>query len=136
MRCALRRRAVAPRAGVTLTHSWPRPRRAAEPPPASRRSRPLAPRARLPLPSASQALQAAGALSKWGAAAGVLPARRGVLPGELRQMGIKSPDKMGVPSTRNEQAFLVRPGVHARECVRACVCVCVRACACVCAPCV
>jgi hypothetical protein len=53
-------------------------------------------------------LQAAGALPKWGkeAAANSL-SRRNVFMGELKQMGIKSPDKIAVPSIRNDAAFLI-----------------------------
>ena len=54
-----------------------------------------------------EALRAAGALPKWGAGTAALPTpRRNVFPGELRQMGVKAPDKIGVPSTRNDAAFL------------------------------
>ncbi|KAI8468253.1 MAG: hypothetical protein J3K34DRAFT_427638 [Monoraphidium minutum] len=53
-----------------------------------------------------EALQAAGALPKWGAGGDALPARRNVFPGELRQAGVKNPDKIAVPSIRNDAAFL------------------------------
>ncbi|KIY94923.1 hypothetical protein MNEG_13038 [Monoraphidium neglectum] len=53
-----------------------------------------------------ESLKAAGALPKWGAANEALPARRNVFPGELRQVGIKSPDKLAVPSIRNDATFL------------------------------
>lgn len=33
-------------------------------------------------------------------------ARRNVFMGELKQMGIKAPDQIAVPSTRNDAAFL------------------------------
>ncbi|GBF99893.1 hypothetical protein Rsub_12689 [Raphidocelis subcapitata] len=56
--------------------------------------------------SAYESLQSAGALPKWGSGAEALPARRNVFPGELRQMGIKNPDKLAVPSIRNDAAFL------------------------------
>lgn len=57
--------------------------------------------------STYEALKAAGELPKWGAALEMVPARRNILPGELRQMGIKQPDKMAIPSNRNDLAFLV-----------------------------
>ena len=56
-----------------------------------------------------EALKAAGAAPKWGAAlddAAALVARKNVFPGELRQVGIKAPDKIAVPSVRNDAAFL------------------------------
>jgi hypothetical protein len=56
--------------------------------------------------AAFDALSAAGALPKWGAGTEVLPARRPIMTGELRQMGIKNPEQLAVPSTRNDAAFL------------------------------
>jgi hypothetical protein len=72
--------------------------------------------------AAMNALQAAGAIPKWGSAAtsGTL-SRRNVFMGELKQMGIKSPDRMAIPSVRNDAAFLTTVvgedahGVH-RQC--------------------
>jgi hypothetical protein len=52
-----------------------------------------------------QDLKNAGANPKWGAATESL-SRRNVFQGELRQVGIKNPDKIAVPSVRNDAAFL------------------------------
>ncbi|KAG1660911.1 hypothetical protein FOA52_007951 [Chlamydomonas sp. UWO 241] len=51
-------------------------------------------------------LKAAGSITKWGAATERL-ARRNVMQGELRQVGIKDPGAIAVPSNRNDLAFLV-----------------------------
>ncbi len=53
-------------------------------------------------------LGAAGALPKWGAALTNPPlTRRNVMLGELRQVGIKSPESVARPTVRNDLAFLV-----------------------------
>jgi len=51
-------------------------------------------------------LKSAGANPKWGASADSL-SRRSVFQGELRQVGIKNPEKIAIPSIRNDAAFLV-----------------------------
>ncbi|KAF8066189.1 ACS8 [Scenedesmus sp. PABB004] len=63
---------------------------------------------------AMNTLKAAGLVPKWGAEApdeaggdaGGPAARRNVFMGELKQMGIKSPDTIATPSVRNDAAFL------------------------------
>lgn len=52
-------------------------------------------------------LGAAGALPKWGSASNPPLQRRSILLGELRQVGIKAPDKVAVPTIRNDAAFLL-----------------------------
>eukprot|EP00197_Chlamydomonas_leiostraca_P008890 CAMPEP_0202868502 /NCGR_PEP_ID=MMETSP1391-20130828/10913_1 /ASSEMBLY_ACC=CAM_ASM_000867 /TAXON_ID=1034604 /ORGANISM="Chlamydomonas leiostraca, Strain SAG 11-49" /LENGTH=335 /DNA_ID=CAMNT_0049548681 /DNA_START=69 /DNA_END=1076 /DNA_ORIENTATION=- len=56
--------------------------------------------------AAYQAAKAGGALAKWGAWTEAPLARRTVMQGELRQVGIKQPGMIAVPSTRNDAAFL------------------------------
>eukprot|EP00878_Enallax_costatus_P027019 GHUV01029045.1.p2 GENE.GHUV01029045.1~~GHUV01029045.1.p2 ORF type:complete len:121 (-),score=38.77 GHUV01029045.1:453-815(-) len=63
-------------------------------------------------------LKAAAAVPKWGSESPEAAAaadssnsygptsRRNVFMGELRQMGIKNPDQIAVPSVRNDAAFL------------------------------
>jgi hypothetical protein len=52
-------------------------------------------------------LKADGGLKKWGLMVEKgLPMRRNVMQGELRQVGIKAPEKIAQPSTRNDAAFL------------------------------
>jgi hypothetical protein len=51
-------------------------------------------------------LQAAGALPKWGVAAEDLASRRSLQLGELRMVGIKSPEAISKVSVRNDAAFL------------------------------
>ncbi|GLC40871.1 hypothetical protein PLESTB_000013900 [Pleodorina starrii] len=53
-----------------------------------------------------QQLAAAGVATKWGSALTEALRRRNVFIGELRQVGIKHPDKIAVPSVRNDAAFL------------------------------
>jgi hypothetical protein len=71
---------------------------------------------------ALKALKSAGEAPAWGSVFGAAPAdgpaedanaserqlyaRRGVMPGELRQAGIKQPDAIARPSVRNDAAFL------------------------------
>lgn len=52
-------------------------------------------------------LKAAGAVPRWGAALTGSLERRNVFLGELKQMGILSPDQLGTPSIRNDAAFLI-----------------------------
>ncbi|KAG2489980.1 hypothetical protein HYH03_011609 [Edaphochlamys debaryana] len=52
-------------------------------------------------------LKAAGVTPKWGSELTDALKRRNVFQGELRQVGIKSPDKIAVPSVRNDAAFLI-----------------------------
>lgn len=52
-------------------------------------------------------LQAAGSVPKWGKALDGTFTRRSVMIGELRQVGVKAPDQIAVPSVRNDFAFLV-----------------------------
>lgn len=58
-----------------------------------------------------EGLRAAGAVPKWGSLvaqdSASPPTRRNVFMGELKQVGIKTPDKIAVPSVRNDFAFLV-----------------------------
>jgi hypothetical protein len=53
-----------------------------------------------------QALAAAGALKKWGAALEDLPQRSSVMVGELRMVGVKQPERIAQLSVRNDAAFL------------------------------
>lgn len=53
-----------------------------------------------------QKLQSAGALPKWGTAAEDLASRRSIQLGELRMVGIKSPEAISKVSVRNDAAFL------------------------------
>ena len=53
-----------------------------------------------------QKLQSAGALPKWGAAAEDLAPRRNVQLGELRLVGVKTPEGIAKVSVRNDAAFL------------------------------
>lgn len=56
--------------------------------------------------AAMEALHTNGAAKKWGSGAEKLIPRRNVFVGELRQMGIKAPDQLAVPSVRNDATFL------------------------------
>lgn len=56
---------------------------------------------------AYQALKAGGVAAKWGSSQTDALRRRNVMVGELRQVGIKTPDKIAIPSIRNDAAFLV-----------------------------
>lgn len=56
--------------------------------------------------AAMEDLKTAGVLKKWGTAVEDNLQRRNVFMGELKQMGIKQPDKIAVPSVRNDAAFL------------------------------
>jgi hypothetical protein len=56
---------------------------------------------------AMQELQAKGALKKWGAALDPPLQRRNVFMGDLRQLGVLNPEIIGVPSVRNDAAFLM-----------------------------
>ncbi|CAG9462860.1 unnamed protein product [Pedinophyceae sp. YPF-701] len=56
------------------------------------------------LRNAMKALKQGGGLSKWGCKA-KMP-RRMVSVGELRMVGIKNPEALGIPSVRNDAAFL------------------------------
>lgn len=76
--------------------------------------------------AAMNALKEAGAIPKWGSAAasGTL-SRRNVFMGELKQMGIKNPDRMAIPSVRNDAAFLtsvVGEDLHWNGPTRQCLC--------------
>eukprot|EP00199_Chlamydomonas_sp_CCMP681_P002494 CAMPEP_0119108616 /NCGR_PEP_ID=MMETSP1180-20130426/15466_1 /TAXON_ID=3052 ORGANISM="Chlamydomonas cf sp, Strain CCMP681" /NCGR_SAMPLE_ID=MMETSP1180 /ASSEMBLY_ACC=CAM_ASM_000741 /LENGTH=335 /DNA_ID=CAMNT_0007094249 /DNA_START=45 /DNA_END=1052 /DNA_ORIENTATION=+ len=53
-----------------------------------------------------RAAKAAGALPRWGAALENIK-RRNVFQNELRQVGIKDPGMIAIPSARNEQAFML-----------------------------
>ncbi len=55
---------------------------------------------------AMKALQEAGNVPKWGAVLDQPPARCNVFLGELKRVGIKDPQAIGTPSTRNEASFL------------------------------
>ena len=55
--------------------------------------------------SVVQQMAAGGTLKKWGGAE--VPARRSLLQGELRQAGIKAPEKIAQISVRNDAAFLI-----------------------------
>lgn len=55
--------------------------------------------------AAVERLKAAGALPKWGGVE--TPQRRNVMQGELRMVGMKSPEKIAVLSVRNDAAFLI-----------------------------
>lgn len=60
------------------------------------------------MPSCAPCPAQAGALPKWGAAVeGDAMQRRNVFVGELKQMGIKNPEQLAVPSIRNDKAFLI-----------------------------
>eukprot|EP00873_Tetraselmis_striata_P011800 jgi/Tetstr1/432064/TSEL_021535.t1 len=52
-------------------------------------------------------LRDAGAVPSWGAALNGSLERRNVFLGELKQMGILSPDQLGTPSVRDDAAFLI-----------------------------
>lgn len=54
---------------------------------------------------AFQAVKAAGSIPKWGVALEATK-RRSVMQNELRQVGIKNPGAIAVPSVRNDAAFL------------------------------
>jgi len=51
-------------------------------------------------------LKTAGAIPKWGSALSDSFQRRNVFLGELKQIGISSPEKLATPSVRNDAAFL------------------------------
>lgn len=55
---------------------------------------------------AMKALQQAGAVPKWGVVLEQPPARCNVFLGELKRVGVKDPQAIGTPSTRNEASFL------------------------------
>lgn len=57
--------------------------------------------------SAVQKLSDAGVLNKWGKASADLTSRRNVALGELRLVGIKSPEQIAKVSVRNDAAFLM-----------------------------
>ncbi|KAG2452402.1 hypothetical protein HYH02_002645 [Chlamydomonas schloesseri] len=59
-----------------------------------------------PVKEAFDDLQGKGVLRKWGSGVTDALRRRNVFVGELRQVGIKSPDTIAVPSVRNDAAFL------------------------------
>ncbi|GFR49334.1 hypothetical protein Agub_g11362 [Astrephomene gubernaculifera] len=59
-----------------------------------------------PVKEAYEQLAAAGVARKWGCGVSEALRRRNVMLGELRQLGIKNPDKIAVPSVRNDAAFL------------------------------
>ena len=62
----------------------------------------------LPIADAYESLKTAGGIKKWGSyiEKGQIPLRRTVMQGELRQVGIKAPEKIAQPSNRNDAAFL------------------------------
>ena len=51
-------------------------------------------------------LKEAGAVPTWGSAVNDSLQRRNVFLGELKQMGILSPDQLATPSVRDDAAFL------------------------------
>lgn len=55
---------------------------------------------------AYQELKTAGCFKKWGIAVDDYTPRRNMFQGELRQVGIKSPENIAKPSIRNDAAFL------------------------------
>ncbi|GIL79550.1 hypothetical protein Vretimale_12232 [Volvox reticuliferus] len=59
-----------------------------------------------PVLDSYEQLKSAGVTPKWGSAVTDALRRRNVFIGELRQVGIKNPDKIAVPSVRNDAAFL------------------------------
>ncbi|EFJ45868.1 hypothetical protein VOLCADRAFT_105755 [Volvox carteri f. nagariensis] len=59
-----------------------------------------------PVLDSYEQLRTAGVAAKWGSAVSDALRRRNVFVGELRQVGIKNPDKIAVPSVRNDAAFL------------------------------
>ncbi|KXZ55454.1 hypothetical protein GPECTOR_2g1003 [Gonium pectorale] len=59
-----------------------------------------------PVKESFEKLREAGVTRKWGSELTDALRRRNVFIGELRQVGIKNPDKIAVPSVRNDAAFL------------------------------
>lgn len=56
--------------------------------------------------TAFKALKEGGQLKKWGAGLDPPPERRNIALWELKRVGVKSPEAVGTPSTRNDAAFL------------------------------
>jgi hypothetical protein len=54
-----------------------------------------------------KALKESGAIKKWGSAADGTFARRTISLTDLKMVGVKAPDQIATPSTRNDLAFLV-----------------------------
>jgi hypothetical protein len=52
-------------------------------------------------------LKESGAITKWGSAADGTFSRRTVSLTDLKMVGVKAPDQIAAPSTRNDLAFLV-----------------------------
>lgn len=56
--------------------------------------------------SAMQQLAESGKVNKWGSSADGTFTRRSVALPELKMVGVKAPDQIAIPSTRNDMAFL------------------------------
>jgi hypothetical protein len=59
-----------------------------------------------PVAEAYGKLASAGAIPKWGKVAAAGLNRRNVFPNELTRAGLKNPERLAIPSVRNDAAFL------------------------------